>query len=165
MSATTRSEELYANFIAENTVTITGPFDPNRFEKKLCCYAGKAIKSIEIKEPEKPKPPPSNPEPAKPSPPPKAPEQAPKAPDPAPKAPEPAPVPNIFVPIYVQGFPTPYPTPYPVPMWPCYEGYAKPPLYNFYRRQHCYCGCEDRYTRSSCCEYINEDNPTTCTIM
>ncbi|KAF6153747.1 hypothetical protein GIB67_000980 [Kingdonia uniflora] len=154
----------------ENTVTITGSFDPNKFANTLRCYAGKVIKSIEIKEPEKPKPASSNPEPAKPSPPPKevvaSKPAPPKAAEPVPKALEPAPAPNIVVPIYVQGFPTPYPTPYPVPMRPIYEGYARPPpSYNSYGRQHCYCGCEDNYRRSSCCEYVNEENPAICTIM
>ncbi|XP_024174212.1 protein PYRICULARIA ORYZAE RESISTANCE 21-like isoform X2 [Rosa chinensis] len=62
---------------------------PEKIRDKLCCKGGGAIKSIEIKEPEKPKPPSPAPKPA-PAP---APKPAP-APAPAPKpAPKPAPAP------------------------------------------------------------------------
>lgn len=33
-----------------NTVTISGPFDPKKLCKKLCCKAGNVIKDIQIKE-------------------------------------------------------------------------------------------------------------------
>ncbi|XP_078173057.1 uncharacterized protein LOC144566891 [Carex rostrata] len=38
-----------------NTVTISGPFDPQRLSTKLTCRAGRVIKDIKIKEQEKPK--------------------------------------------------------------------------------------------------------------
>ncbi|KAI3952270.1 hypothetical protein MKW92_006299 [Papaver armeniacum] len=102
-----------------NTVVITGPFDPNCMARKLCCKAGKAIKSYEIilpkpdppKEPAPaPEPAPKKPEPA-PAPAPKEPEPAP-APAPAPKEPEPAPAP---APAPAAKEPEPEPTPAPAP--------------------------------------------------
>ncbi|KAI3990423.1 hypothetical protein MKX01_021358 [Papaver californicum] len=75
-----------------NTVVITGPFDPNCMARKLCCKAGKAIKSYEIilPKPDPPKVPTPAPEPAakKPAP---APKETELAPAPAPKKPEPVP--------------------------------------------------------------------------
>ncbi|XP_059624825.1 leucine-rich repeat extensin-like protein 3 isoform X2 [Cornus florida] len=72
----------------QNTVTITVVCcSPEKIRDKLCCKGGKAIKSIEIKEPEKPKPPPAE----KPKPPPTAvkpkppPAEKPKPPPPAEK--------------------------------------------------------------------------------
>ncbi|KAG5242411.1 hypothetical protein OIU78_003806 [Salix suchowensis] len=76
------------------TVTITVfCCSPEKVREKIICKGGEAVKSIEIKVPEKPKPPAppaKTPEPAKtPAPPAKAPEPA-KTPAPPAKAPEPA---------------------------------------------------------------------------
>ncbi|XP_027184865.1 protein PYRICULARIA ORYZAE RESISTANCE 21-like [Coffea eugenioides] len=55
----------------QNLVTITVVCcSPEKIRDKLCCKGGKVIKSIEIVEPPKPKPPPEKPkEPEKPKPP------------------------------------------------------------------------------------------------
>ncbi|XP_020580729.1 protein PYRICULARIA ORYZAE RESISTANCE 21-like [Phalaenopsis equestris] len=56
-----------------NTVTISGFFDPQKLKKKLLCKACKVIKEIKIKEEDKKPPPPKDtkpPEPEKPKPPP-----------------------------------------------------------------------------------------------
>ncbi|KAF8391671.1 hypothetical protein HHK36_023978 [Tetracentron sinense] len=119
--ATTRSGKYSVSSMIfdekNNTVTIVGPFCPNKMAKKLSCKAGKLIISIEEKkEPEKPKP--NNPPLEKPADkPPKAPETASKVEpskppvpmmEPAPKAPVPgyplAPVYSVLV--------------YPVPAYP-----------------------------------------------
>ncbi|KAJ6747763.1 HEAVY METAL TRANSPORT/DETOXIFICATION SUPERFAMILY PROTEIN [Salix koriyanagi] len=76
------------------TVTITVfCCSPEKVREKIICKGGEAVKSIEIKVPEKPKPaapPAKTPDPAKtPAPPAKAPEPA-KTPAPPAKAPEPA---------------------------------------------------------------------------
>ncbi|KAK1295880.1 hypothetical protein QJS10_CPB15g01649 [Acorus calamus] len=70
----------------KNTVTLTGPFCPQRLAKKLCCKACKVIREIEIVDPPKPEPPkpaPPKPEPPKPEPP------KPEPPKPEPPKPEP----------------------------------------------------------------------------
>ncbi|XP_042387664.1 protein PYRICULARIA ORYZAE RESISTANCE 21-like [Zingiber officinale] len=47
----------------KNTVTVSGPFDPNAFIKQLCCMASKVIKDVSIKPDPPPKPPPAPPPP------------------------------------------------------------------------------------------------------
>ncbi|KAL6990631.1 hypothetical protein U1Q18_008745 [Sarracenia purpurea var. burkii] len=72
----------------QNTVTITVVCcNPEKLRDKLCCRGGKTIKSIEIKEPEKPKPPPEKPKPP-PEEKPKPPPEKPKPPPEKPKEPE-----------------------------------------------------------------------------
>ena len=62
--------------------------NPERIRQKLICKGGKTIKSIEIRVPEKPKPPPENPKEAeKPKPPPEKPKEAEK-PKPPPEKPK-----------------------------------------------------------------------------
>ncbi|BFG27297.1 hypothetical protein CerSpe_135710 [Prunus speciosa] len=61
---------------------------PEKIRDRICCKGRGVIKSIEIKEPEKPKPPP----PEKPKPPPPPPEK-PKPPPPPPEKPKPPPPP------------------------------------------------------------------------
>ncbi|KAK9156334.1 hypothetical protein Sjap_003814 [Stephania japonica] len=82
-----------------NLVIISGFFDPNCFSKKLCCKAGKVIKSIEIVKDKPPPPPPKNDPPppppvvVKPSPPPvELPPVVVKPPPPPPKNDPPPPV-------------------------------------------------------------------------
>ncbi|KAK8943124.1 hypothetical protein KSP39_PZI009217 [Platanthera zijinensis] len=114
----------------EGTVIVTGPFDPKKLSKKLCCKACKVIKDIQIVDKKPDNPPPLPPEPvpvpglpepdpapvAPPAPepdPPPAPEPDPPAlePDPpAPAEPEPAPPPAELKPE-----PVPDPEPKPVP--------------------------------------------------
>ncbi|XP_059624820.1 uncharacterized protein LOC132268013 [Cornus florida] len=139
----------------QNTVTITVVCcSPEKIRDKLCCKGGKAIKCIEIKEPEKPKPPPPAEKPKRPPPaeepeappvreaprpiddetlppPPPPPAEKPKPPPPAekPKPPPPAPAP----------VPTPCPTPGPITAYPigvccgsCYEGRPGGPCYDGY---------------------------------
>ncbi|OVA20142.1 hypothetical protein BVC80_1663g33 [Macleaya cordata] len=164
-----------------NTVTISGPFDPNAFSRKLCCKAGKSIISIEIIEPE-PAPKKSEPEPA-----PKEPEPAPKKsePEPAPKAPEPVHVPIIFEPITVPKAPEPVRVPITfepvtvVPGYPpnfgvcceqCYQGYGGGPCYHGHGRPPPPAPCYDgygygRYRGYVRCDYFSEEDPTGCTIM
>ncbi|CAL9164680.1 unnamed protein product [Musa hybrid cultivar] len=47
----------------KNTVTVSGPFNPDCFIKELLCLACKVIKGVHIKEPAKPPPPPPPPPP------------------------------------------------------------------------------------------------------
>ncbi|KAB2637628.1 pollen-specific leucine-rich repeat extensin-like protein 1 [Pyrus ussuriensis x Pyrus communis] len=124
---------------------------PEKIRDKICCKGGGAIKSIEIKEPEKPKPPP----PEKPKPPPPAekpkppPPEKPKEPE-KPKPPKPPAEPNEPVkperPIepgkpYIQ-----------------YDGYYGRPVYDSYGGGNMsYC-----VTRPDC---FSEENPSACTIM
>ncbi|KAM5570566.1 protein PYRICULARIA ORYZAE RESISTANCE 21 [Rosa sericea] len=151
---------------------------PEKIRDKLCCKGGGAIKSIEIKEPEKPKPPSPAPKPA--------PAPAPKpAPAPAPK-PAPAPVPAC-PPRPVNPCCPPRPVnpccpPRPVnpccptrPVNPCcmdcyegrpggpcetgygYGGYYGRPVYDSYGGGRSYC-----VTRPHC---FSEENPQACAIM
>nr|XP_010907553.1 protein PYRICULARIA ORYZAE RESISTANCE 21 [Elaeis guineensis] len=103
-----------------NTVTISGPFDPHCLSKKLRCKACKVIKDIKIKPPEPPPPPPPPPpEPAPPPPPP--PEPAPPPPPPPEPAPPPPPPPEPAPP------PPPPPPPEPAPPPPPPPEPAPPP--------------------------------------
>uniref|UniRef100_A0A803M1I8 Uncharacterized protein n=1 Tax=Chenopodium quinoa TaxID=63459 RepID=A0A803M1I8_CHEQI len=132
-----------------NTVTITVVCcSPEKIRDKLCCKAGKSIKSIEIKPPPKPTPPPDEkPKPAPDQKPPPmqkngskngskksdpAPEAAPKAapkaaspaeqaPKPAPAAPAPAPAPKQPEPQaqWVPGYPPAGPPPQAFPVAMC----------------------------------------------
>ncbi|XP_059624819.1 leucine-rich repeat extensin-like protein 3 [Cornus florida] len=145
----------------QNTVTITVVCcSPEKIRDKLCCKGGKAIKCIEIKKPEKPKPPPpaekpkppppaekpKPPPPAeKPKPPPPAekpkpppPAEKPKPPPPAekPKPPPPAEKPPPKPPVPC---PAPCPMPGPITVYPigvccgsCYEGRPGGPCYDGY---------------------------------
>jgi len=142
----------------QNTVTITVVcWSPEEIRDKLCCKGGKTIKSIEIKEPPKPKVPEKPKEPEKP----KQPEK-PKEPEkPPPLALAPAP------PIYAATYPM-----YPVPACcgpcsggyhggPCYQGYGRPvPSYDGYG------GSMVNYNYGSRPdEYFNDENATGCIIM
>ncbi|XP_026660641.1 protein PYRICULARIA ORYZAE RESISTANCE 21-like [Phoenix dactylifera] len=76
-----------------NTVTISGPFDPQKLSKKLRCKACKVIKDIQIIEiKEKPKDPPKDSKPAEPAP---AEKEKPKPPK---SEPEPKPKPKADAP-------------------------------------------------------------------
>ncbi|KAJ8479852.1 hypothetical protein OPV22_023579 [Ensete ventricosum] len=67
-----------------NTVTVSGPFNPECFIKKLRCLACKVIKDVQIKP--KPQPPPPKPEPPPPKPEPPPPPKPEKPPPPKPEA-------------------------------------------------------------------------------
>ncbi|KAF8369507.1 hypothetical protein HHK36_032474 [Tetracentron sinense] len=107
-----------------NTVTITGPFCPQKMTKKLCCKAGKTIKCIEEKKPETT---PAN------------------KPDP-PAKPVPKPEPVIVVPYPVGVYCGPCYTGCGIPP-PCYDGCGSkpPPCYDGCGRKgsvcRCYTGC------------------------
>ncbi|KAL6954139.1 hypothetical protein U1Q18_048429 [Sarracenia purpurea var. burkii] len=107
----------------QNKVTITVVCcNPEKFRDKLCCRGGKTIKSIEIKEPEKPKPPPEKPKPPpeeKPKPPPEKPPEKPKPPPEKPKPPPCQPP--------VWGWCTPA---YPTCCGQCYQGQPGGPCHN-----------------------------------
>ncbi|CAK7323315.1 unnamed protein product [Dovyalis caffra] len=145
-----------------NTVTITVVCcSPEKIKKKICCKGGEAVKGIEIKVP-KPNPVP-----------------VPAAPVPAPKPdPKPNPVPAPPAPKPVAGFP-------PVPDHPrtccseCYQGFGGGPCYHGYGRPtpQCYepygrpvydswgCSCRSRGYYVCRCEYVCENDPSSCTIM
>eukprot|EP00268_Persea_americana_P033785 TRINITY_DN33415_c0_g1_i2.p1 TRINITY_DN33415_c0_g1~~TRINITY_DN33415_c0_g1_i2.p1 ORF type:complete len:166 (-),score=6.77 TRINITY_DN33415_c0_g1_i2:208-705(-) len=123
-----------------NKVIISGPFDPEKLKRKLCCKACKYIKDIQIKPPDKRQPPVT----LKPAPPPPTP-----APDPPTKPAPPPPEPVLPVP----GIPVgPY-----APMVccrPCYEGYP----------EHGIC-TRFGYERGTCnCKFFSEEDPS-CSIM
>ncbi|GMY23791.1 protein PYRICULARIA ORYZAE RESISTANCE 21 isoform X4 [Fagus crenata] len=126
----------------ENLVMITVVYCcPESIKQKIISKGGGAIKSIEIKEPEKPK--------AKPSPPPQA-----KPPPPPPKPSPPPPPP--------QPPPKPSPPPPPPPMaprsGPCYEGCGRP-VYDSYGGGY---GSGSYVSQG---DYYSEENPTGCTVM
>ncbi|CAL5410330.1 unnamed protein product [Camellia sinensis] len=165
----------------QNTVTIVVVCcSPEKVRDKLCCEGGKTIKSIEIKEPpkpktpEKPKPKPNPPADKPPAPAPAstpapAPTQTP-APAPTPTlAPAPAPAPPAFVPVC-------YPPMYPVGIrcgqcdeghtdGPCYHGHGRPvPSYdNYGYGPSSFGGDRDCYT--SRCDYFSEENTSGCRVM
>ncbi|KAF9587511.1 hypothetical protein IFM89_003529 [Coptis chinensis] len=189
------SREIQSKIFDEenNTVIITGFFCcPCKFAKKLCCKAGKVIKSIEviqIREPEKPDPEPDNPPiedepspPVEPAPPPVEPVPAPPPVEPVPAPPPVEPMPpqvKIIGPIF-NGYPPPPPPPFGGCCRPCYEGYgggqchcgyqlpvAPSPCYDYFgsRSVPCSCGCGGyRRCVSSCDYYASEENPNTCNI-
>nr|DAD20235.1 TPA_asm: hypothetical protein HUJ06_021698 [Nelumbo nucifera] len=164
---------------------------PDKFIRKLCCKAGKCIKSYEIKDdgdkppkkvlpptpapaPKPPEPAPKPPEPAPPKPPEPAP---PKPPEPAPpKPPEPAP-PKPAEPAPKPPEPAPPGPPFVVCCRPCYEGYRGGPCYHGYEMppppppcyDGCGCGCgRVPYYRGyyvSRCDYFSEENHSSCVIM
>ncbi|KAF5943471.1 hypothetical protein HYC85_017548 [Camellia sinensis] len=114
----------------KNTVTIIVVCcSPEKVRDKLCCKGGKTIKSIEIKEPPKPKPPEEKPDKPKPS-----------------EKPTNPPAPPAFVPVC-------YPPMYPVGICcgqcykghtngPCYHGHGRPvPPCDNYGCGPCGCGC------------------------
>ncbi|CAL5344344.1 unnamed protein product [Camellia sinensis] len=141
----------------KNTVTIIVVCcSPEKVRDKLCCKGGKTIKSIEIKEPPKPKPPEEKPDKPKPS-----------------EKPTNPPAPPAFVPVC-------YPPMYPVGICcgqcykgrtngPCYHGHGRPvPSCDNYGCGPCGCGCGcggNRYCYTSRCDYFSEENPSGCTIM
>nr|TKR90714.1 hypothetical protein D5086_0000230260 [Populus alba] len=157
------------------TVTITVvSCCPEKIKNKICCKGGKAVKCIEIKVPEKPKPPPEKPKPQpppeKPKPPPEKPQEPPPAPKPAPKPPPPQPVPEHPPPVCprtccsecYQGFGG----------GPCYHGYGRPaPHYEPYGRPvydswgGCGCGCRRDGYYVCRCDYVYDHNPSSCRIM
>ncbi|XP_042479060.1 protein PYRICULARIA ORYZAE RESISTANCE 21-like [Macadamia integrifolia] len=165
----------------QNTVTLSGPFCPNKLAKKLCCKAGESIKCIKIldkKPPESPPPPPPKPkpkptkpeaDPPKPPPAPKPdpaptpapkpvkPTTPPKTPDPPPKKPDPVPQPvcqPVYPPVHPMG----------VCCRPCYEGYGGGPCQQGYGYYGYYGYGRPSYI-SPCCRYFSEEEPTSCAIM
>ena len=155
------------------TVTITVvSCCPEKIKNKICCKGGKAVKCIEIKVPEKPKPPPEKPkEQEKPKPPPEKPKEPPPPPKPTPKPPPPQPVPGHPPPVCprtccrecYQGFGG----------GPCYHGYGGPaPHYEPYGRPvydswggggGCSCRRDGYYVCR--CDYVYDHNPSSCRIM
>ncbi|XP_055815951.1 pollen-specific leucine-rich repeat extensin-like protein 2 isoform X2 [Solanum dulcamara] len=135
-----------------NTVTITVVCcNPEKLRDKLCCKGCGVIKSIEIKDPPKPKPPEKPKQPEKPKEPekPKAPEkpkepEKPKAPEKPkevekhkPKEPEkpkepPKPKPVCPTPMPIQEYPQQPPHGYCCGQ--CYEGHTGGPCYQLYGR-------------------------------
>ncbi|XXG55484.1 hypothetical protein AAC387_Pa03g3144 [Persea americana] len=156
-----------------NKVIISGPFDPEKLKRKLCCKACKYIKDIQIKPPETPKPDPPPkpaPEPPKPAPPPpkpaEPPKPAPEPPKPASPPPKPAPDPPKPPPDPPKPAPPPPEPVLPVPgipvgpyapmvcCRPCYEGYP----------EHGIC-TRFGYERGTCnCKFFSEEDPS-CSIM
>ncbi|CAL9758617.1 unnamed protein product [Musa acuminata subsp. burmannicoides] len=140
----------------DDTVTVSGPFNPDCFIKKLCCLASKVIKDIQIKPdnpPPEPEPAPPPPEPAPPTPeppPPPGPEPPPPpGPEPPPPpAPEPPPPPAPEPPPPPPPKPDPTPPPDVVvkaPMWA-----FRTPVWPVCCHQPCPC-YEPRYGSCRCC--------------
>jgi len=159
---------------------------PEKIKEKIVCKGGEAVKSIEIKVPEKPKEPPAKPkEPEKPKQPekpkepekPKAPSKQPDMPtqtvdgDGKPKGPD-KPKRLIVEPVHpmtccaecYRG----------ISGGPCYHDYGRPalPSYEIYGRPvhdswggSGGCGCQRSGYYACRCEYVCEDNPSSCTIM
>ncbi|CAL9078141.1 unnamed protein product [Musa acuminata var. zebrina] len=138
----------------DDTVTVSGPFNPDCFIKKLCCLASKVIKDIQIK----PDNPPPEPEPAPPPP-----EPAPPTPEPPPPpGPEPPPPPGPEPPPLATPEPPPPPAPEPPPPpkpdpTPPPDVVVKAPMWAFrtpvwpvccYQPCPCY---EPRYGSCRCC--------------
>ncbi|THU75021.1 hypothetical protein C4D60_Mb04t39530 [Musa balbisiana] len=130
----------------DDTVTVSGPFNPDCFIKKLCCLASKVIKDIQIKPDDPPPEPEPAPPPPEPAPPPLEPPPPPAPEPPPPPAPEPPPPPAPEPPPPPKPDPTPPPDvvvkapmwAFPTPMWPvcCYQP----------------CPCyEPRYGSCRCC--------------
>lgn len=179
-----------------NTVTIKVVCcDPEKFRDKLCCKGCGVIKSIEIKQPPKPKPPEKPKEPEKPKviekpkepekpkvvpkepekPKPKEPEKPKEPPKPQPVAPPPAPQPVPIMP--VQEYPQPPPG---YCCGQCYHGHTGGPCYQWYGRPvpppPCYNYCGYSYGPgpygygkgcyvSRCDQYFSDENATGCSIM
>ncbi|XP_061963739.1 heavy metal-associated isoprenylated plant protein 6-like [Populus nigra] len=164
------------------TVTITVVCcSPEKIKEKIICKGGEAVKSIEIKVPEKPKAPDpkKDGEKKKDEKPPKAPEKS-KQPDKTaepvdgngkPKGPD-KPKALIVEPVHpmtccaecYQG----------ISGGPCYHDYGRPapPSYVIYGRPvhdswggSGGCGCQRSSSYACRCEYVCEDNPSSCTIM
>ncbi|KAK8943125.1 hypothetical protein KSP39_PZI009216 [Platanthera zijinensis] len=142
----------------DGTVTVTGPFDPKKLSKKLCCKACKVIKKITIlvEKPDKPPPPSCGSHP----------------PDP-PVSPE-KPKPEC---IYLYPYPYPYPQPcsYPCPVvWPliplcrcngscqCKSIVDPPPAVHPAPAPICATPC---YDGCRSCRFICEEEPSACSIM
>ncbi|XP_034697575.1 protein PYRICULARIA ORYZAE RESISTANCE 21-like isoform X1 [Vitis riparia] len=142
---------------------------PEKIKTKLICKGGKIIHSIEVRAPEKPKPPADKPKPPadKPEPP---------ADKPKPQADKP----KVPVPTPVTGYP---PCIYPpgVCCKPCYEGRSggpchhgcriprQPPSYDGYLKlvpsyDGWPSGCRCNRSYGCRCEFFTEENPA-CTIM
>ncbi|XP_059659832.1 protein PYRICULARIA ORYZAE RESISTANCE 21-like [Cornus florida] len=139
----------------QNTVTIEVMYccSPERFRDKLCWKGGRTIKSIEIKEPPKPKP------------------AAPKADPPKPvdnkkvvtfkEPPKPVePVPKLVGPVHV---------PVPVTAYPWYDdpcGWPPPPPppgFDYYGNAYYNDGSGPGYGRP--CQVVVMEDPPACTIM
>ncbi|XP_003635040.1 protein PYRICULARIA ORYZAE RESISTANCE 21 isoform X1 [Vitis vinifera] len=163
---------------------------PEKIKTKLICKGGKIIHSIEVRAPEKPKPPAEKPKPPadKPKPPadkPKPPADKPEPPADKPKPPADKPnpqadKPKVPVPTPVTGYP---PFIYPPGVCckscyegrgggPCHHGYGiprQPPSYDGYMRlvpsyDGWPSGCRCNRSYGCRCEFFTEENPA-CTIM
>ncbi|KAJ8526217.1 hypothetical protein K7X08_028694 [Anisodus acutangulus] len=179
-----------------NTIIITVVCcNPEKFRDKLCSKGCGVIKSIEIKEPPKPKQPEKPKEPEKPKAPenpkevekPKAPEKPKEVEKPKPKeAPKPQPLPPAPQPVMLMLMPIQeYPRPPPgYCCGQCYEGHTGGPCYSGYGRPVPPPPCYDNYgyiygpgpgpgpygygrgcRMSRCDEYFNDENATGCSIM
>ncbi|XP_009796355.1 protein PYRICULARIA ORYZAE RESISTANCE 21 [Nicotiana sylvestris] len=155
-----------------NTVTITVVCcNPEKIRDKLCSKGCGVIKSIEIKDPEKPKKPEKPIEAEKPTvvii---EKPQKDPK-PNPVAQPPQPPPPPEL---IMVQKYPPP---PHGYCCGQCYEGHIGGPCYQMYGRMLPPDPCYDNYGprpygyRRGCyvsrCDeyYFTEENATGCSIM
>ncbi|CAM8890609.1 unnamed protein product [Rhodiola kirilowii] len=177
-----------------NTVMITVICcNPEKIRDKLCNKGRGSIKSIEIKEPDPPKPKEITPPPAAKSKPPKQPPPPDKAPDPVPKIPDPVqdpPKPQELVPKPPNSAPKPvepYPMfgsePIPTCCEQCYGGRAGGPCnYGYGAPSQIY---YDGYYNGRivgyigygpngpnrichpgrCADYFSEENPVGCSVM
>ncbi|XP_022142410.1 protein PYRICULARIA ORYZAE RESISTANCE 21 [Momordica charantia] len=162
--------------------------NPEKLRDNICCKGRGVIKSIEIKEPEKPKPPPQKqtdppPERSKDSPPAAKPANPTKQKHPQPPAGKPAAAltpapPQILTPVQsdpVLGYPLAYP--FGTGCRRCYEGIGCGPCYQGYGRPGPCCdGCASgRPIYNSCggggpcyvsySEHLNEKNAAGCSVM
>nr|XP_008384172.2 protein PYRICULARIA ORYZAE RESISTANCE 21-like isoform X1 [Malus domestica] len=155
---------------------------PEKIRDKICCKGGGAIKSIEIKEPEKPKPPPpvEKPPPEKPKPAPPPPEKPkpapppPEKPKPPPEKPKPPVEPVKPCPPPMQPVPCVpgYPPPVRTCCTDCYHGHAGGPCYSGYGGgPPPYIQYDGYYGRPVYDSYGGgsrgycEENPSACTVM
>ncbi|KAJ9689972.1 hypothetical protein PVL29_012573 [Vitis rotundifolia] len=133
---------------------------PEKIKTKLICKGGKIIHSIEVRAPEKPKPPAD-----KPKPPADKPKEADQKPKPKPEA-----KPSVPVPTPVTGYP-PFIYPTGVCCKSCYEGRGGGPCHHGYGipcQRPSYdgwpSGCRCNRSYGCRCEFFTEENPA-CTIM
>ncbi|KAJ0019008.1 protein PYRICULARIA ORYZAE RESISTANCE 21-like [Pistacia vera] len=160
----------------QNTVTIkVVTCCPERLMQKICRKGGKAIKSIEIKKPEKKT---EKPKVVIIDPPPKQKPQPPKASDPAPTSKAIVQAPTLQAPVLAPGYPS---YPIGVSCRECYGGHGGGPCQQLgYGRPICYDGYYGRpvydswggrgggWSRSnyrSGGDYFCDENPSTCSIM
>ena len=152
---------------------------PEKIKEKIIYMGGEAVKSIEIKVPEKPKPP--EPKPAPKPPPAPAPTTPSKQPDKPPETvdgngkPKGSDKPRALIvePVHprtycadcyrgISGGPCYHDYGRPAP--PCYEAYGRP-VYDSWSGGGGGYGCQRSGYYACRGEYVCEDNPSSCTIM